>query len=188
MAYVRFPVPEFDYKPLKNMSWQEPAWLSASEIDRIVAAQKKGDSTVLGAHPTKPSDAFFEKLSVTGGQRHAVMCVLPNKPVKVVGRSRAWFIQRAIGVDSLDSGAMNTMFEWTTTRPICTTLGPVDGITLHGGIVYVVCGRRYGDHWIGNRTILDNEWKKGRGFRVLSAADDGPDDFHEVCLTFEWDI
>lgn len=186
MAYVRFPIPEFDYKPLKNMTWQEPSWLPDSEVARIVAAQKKGDASVLGAHPIKASDAFFDKLGFKGDKRHVVMCVLPDKPVKLVGRSRAWFIQRAVGVDSLDPGAMKTVFDWKTTRPICTRLGPDAGVTLNGGIVYVVCGRSFGDRWIGDRTILDNGWKKGAGFRVLAASDDGPDDFHEVCLTFEW--
>ncbi len=186
MAYVRFPVPEFDYQQFKKMAWRDPAWLAPAEIERLATGQKKGDPSVWGAYATKPADALFDRLAVRGDRRHAVMCVLPAKPVTLVARSRAWFIQRAVAVDSSDPSVANVVVDWRTTRPISTTLGPAEGTTIDGGVIYVVCCRQYADYWIGNRTILDNDWKKGRGFRILSARDDGADDFHEICLTFEW--
>lgn len=187
MAYVRFPVPDFDYQQFKKMAWREPAYLADADVARLIAAQKRGDAAAWGAYPVKPADALFDRLAIRGDRRHAVMCVLPDKPVSVVGRSRAWFIQRAVALDSSDPDAAKEIFDWRTTRPVSTTLGPTTGTTVAGGIVHIFCCRRYGDHWIGNRTILDNDWKKGRGFRILSARDDGGEDFHEICLNFEWE-
>lgn len=186
MAYVRFPVPDFDYQSLKKMAWRKPAWLSDADIARVIAGRKNGDASVWGAYAVKPPEAVFDRLAIRGEQRHAVMCVMPDGPISVVGRSRAWFIQRAVAIDSTDPNAAKVAFDWHTTRPISTTLGPAEGTTLNGGVVYLFCCRKYGDHWIGNRTILDNDWKKGGGFRVLSARDEGSDDFHDICLTFAW--
>ena len=186
MAYVRFPIPEFNPKEFKGMQWTPPSFLGADEIKRLSERQKAGDAAAHGAYAVKPADAFFDKLNVLGDNRHAVMCVMPDGPVKVLGRSHAWFVQRAIAVDSLDPAAMNTVIDWMTPRPMNTRLGPDDGATVDGGILYVVCCRAYGDHWIGNRTILDNGWRKGKGFRVLSASVDKVDDFHEIYLAFEW--
>ena len=186
MAYVRFPIPEFNQKEFKDMAWSPPEFAADPEIKRLTDAQKAGDPAACGAYPVKPSDAFFDKLNVRGDQRHAVMCVLPKEPVKLLGRSHAWFIQRAVIVDSLDPAAMKTIVDWKTTRPMNTRLGPDDGTTIEGGVLYAVACRRYGDHWIGNRTIADNAWKKGQGFRVLSASVEDINDFHEVYLAFEW--
>lgn len=187
MAYVRFSVPEFDYKKFKKMSWRESPWLGPAEIERLTAGQRKGDPSAWGAYAIKPADAFFDKLAVKGDRRHAVMCVLPDRPVALTARSRAWHIQRVVAVDSPDGNAMNVVVDWKTPRPISTTLGPPQGTAIKGGVIYLVCCRQYADYWIGNRTILDNDWKKGRGFRILSARDEGADDFHEICLTFEWE-
>ena len=186
MAYVRFPIPEFKYAEFKNMAWAAPTFLAEGEIKRLIAGQKANDASVYGSYPIKPSNVFFDKVNVRGDHRHAVMCVLPNKPVKVLGRSHSWYIQRAVAVDSLDPDALKTVFEWKTARPMNTRLGPDNGMTIDGGVVYVVCGRSYADHWIGNRTIVDNQSNKGRGFRVLSAVSDDVDDFHGIYLAFEW--
>ncbi len=187
MAYVRFPIPEFNYAEFKNMTWTAPTFLAEGEITRLIAGQKANDVSMLGGYPIKPSDAFFDRLGVRGEHRHAVMCVLPKKPVKVLGRSRSWFIQRAVAVDSLEPGAGKPLFDWKTTRPINTRLGPDNGITIDGGVIYVVGCRSYADHWLGNRTIVDNQWNKGRGFRILSPVSDDVDDFHGIYLAFEWD-
>lgn len=187
MAYVRFPVPEFNHREFKDMPWQAPNFLGDADIKRLAERQKAGDVQAYGAYAIKPADAFFEALKVRGDHRHAVLCVLPDKPVKLLGRSHAWFIQRAVIVDSLDPGTMKTVVEWTTPRPINTRLGPDDGVTVNGGVLYAVCCRKYADYWIGNRTILDNDWNKGRGFRILSASVEDVNDFHEIYLAFSWD-
>lgn len=186
MAYVRFSIPEFAHKEFKDMAWSPPAFAGDAEVERLIEGQKAGDAAVCGAYPVKPSDAFFDTLEVRGDRRHAVMCVLPKKPVKLLGRSHAWFIQRAIIVDSLDPAAMKTAIDWWTPRPINTRLGPDNGVTIEGGVVYAVACHKHGDRWIGNRTIVDNAWKEGRGFRILSASVEDINDFHEVYLAFEW--
>ena len=187
MAYVRFPIPEFKYDQFKNMAWSAPTFLADVEIKRLIDGQKAGDASVYGGYPIKPPDAFFDQLGVRGDHRHAVMCVLPKKPVKVLGRSHSWYIQRAVVVDSLDPSAIKTLFDWKTARPINTRLGPDNGLTIDGGVVYAVGCRSYADYWLGNRTIIDNQWNKGRGFRILSPVSDDVDDFHGIYLAFEWD-
>lgn len=187
MAYVRFSIPEFNHREFKDRTWSPPDFLAAPAIQRLIDGQKAGDASVAGAYPIKPADAFFDKLNVRGDHRHAVMCVLPKKPVKLLGRSHAWFIQRAVVVDSLDPAVMKTVVDWTTPRPMNTRLGPDNGVTIEGGVVYAVCCRKYADYWLGNRTIADNEWKTGRGFRILSASVEDINDFHEIYLAFEWD-
>ena len=68
-------------------------------------------------------------------------------------------------------------------------LGPDEGLTHGGGILYTLCGQGYGDHWLGNRTILDNDWSPGNGregFRILAAGVDDSQDFHDCYLSFTW--
>ncbi len=185
MAYVRFPIPAFNAKEFKNMAWSAPSFLKDAEIADLMKRQKAGDASSYGVYAVKPSDAFFDAHKIKGDNRHAVMCVLPSKKVKVLGRSHAWYIQRAIVLDGMDAGS-KTVLDWKTTRPICTRLGPDDGTTIDGGVYYALCCRQYADYWLGNRTILDNEWKKGSGCRILSASVDDIDDFHEVYLEFQW--
>lgn len=187
MAYVRFPIPEFNHREFKDVAWQPPNFLGDADIQRLIERQKAGDAGAFGAYAIKPQDTFFDTLKVRGDHRHAVLCVLPEKPVKLLGRSHAWYIQRAVVVDSLDPATMKTVVDWTTPRPINTRLGPDDGVTINGGVLYAVACRKYADYWIGNRTILDNEWKKGRGFRILSASVEDINNFHEIYLAFTWD-
>jgi hypothetical protein len=186
MAYVRFPIPEFDHREFKDMEWNPPAFLSDADIKRLIERQKAGDASAWGGYPVMPSEAFFDKFKIKGERRHAVLCVLPSKPVKLLGRSHAWFVQRAVVTDSLDPGSCKTVTDWHTPRPINTRLGPDNGITVAGGVLYALCCRSYGEHWTGNRTMIDNAWKKGGGFRILSASVDDINDFHEVYLSFEW--
>lgn len=186
MAYVRFPIPEFNQKEFKDMAWSPPAFADEAEVKRLTDGQKAGNAAVYGAYPVKPPDAFFDSLSVKGDHRHALMCVLPNRPIKLLGRSHAWFIQRAVVVNSLDPAGMKTVVDWRTPRPMNTRLGPDKGTTIDGGVLYLVACHKYADYWIGNRTIVDSAWKKGQGFRVLSSSLDDINDFHEIYLEFEW--
>lgn len=178
--WQRFPVPEFDRDPFKDMDWQAPAYLTESEIaEKIVAGAH-------GAYPVLPGADFFAKLDLRGEHRHALLCILPETEVRILGRSYAWPIQRAWIVDSLDVGSFNIIADWKTPRPMNNRLGPEDGITHGGGAVYLVTATGYGDHWIGNRTIADNEGGNGGGFRVLSSASEDSRDFHDCNVSFTW--
>ena len=70
-----------------------------------------------------------------------------------------------------------------------TRLGPEDGVPLSGGTYFILTCHQYDDYWLGNRTVLDNEWDgadAGNGYRVLATSKDGSEDFSETCLTFTW--
>jgi hypothetical protein len=105
--------------------------------------------------------------------------------VNILGRSYAWPIQRAWIVDSLDPAGFDVIADWRTPRPMNTRLGPEDGITHSGGAVYLVTARGHGDHWIGNRTIVDGG-AAGNGFQVLSSANEDSRDFHDCNHSFTW--
>lgn len=185
----RFPIPEFNRDQFKNMEWIPPACLSKEDQAKLIAAQKAGDPEAVGCYPVHADDAFYDKLQVRGDHRHAIMCVMPDKEVTLVGRSFAWTKQRAVIVDCLDAARCNVLHDWRTPRPMNTRLGPDNGITLNGGVVYAVCCHRFADYWLGNRTLADNQWKggsAGHGFRILSAYDDRINDFHAITLSFSW--
>lgn len=188
--FMRFPIPEFNRDEFKDMEWQAPTFLSADETGDLIERQKSGDASAYGCYHVMPDDALFDKFAIRGEHRHAVMCVLPDTQVHVVGRSVAWAIQHIWIVDSLDAGSCQTIADWKTPRPLNTRIGPEDGITVDGGVVYSLHANAYGDHWMGNRTILDNDWDGDdddhRGFRVLSAYDEDIDDFHDCNLQFQW--
>lgn len=190
MVYVRFPVPEFDHKQFAGMDWRAPEFLPPAGMERLADGRRAGDASVYGCYPVMPSDDFFARLDVQGEHRHAVMCVLPDGPVHVLGRSYAWYLQRAVIVDSLDAGSLGVVADWRTGRPMSTRLGPTDGATIDGGIVYVVSCRGYDDHWIGNRTILGTPGAASEtpnGCRILSACAADSEDFHDCNLSFDWD-
>ncbi len=188
--WQRFPIPEFDRDPFKDMDWQAPAYLAEADIAEKIAADAHG------AYPVLPGEDFLAKLGVRGEHRHALLCILPEAPgteVRILGRSYAWPIQRAWIVDTLDPAAFEVIADWRTLRPMNTRLGPDDGIAngiAHGGgAVYLVTAHGHGDHWIGNRTIADNGWDggaAGNGFQVLSAANEDSRDFHECNVSFNW--
>ena len=189
--WQRFPIPPFDRDPFKDMDWQAPAYLAEAEIAEKIAAGAHG------AYPVLPGEDFFAKLDVRGEHRHALLCILPEAPgteVRILGRSYAWPIQRAWIIDSLDPASLQVIADWRTLRPMNTRLGPDDGIAHSvakggGGAVYLVTARGHGDHWIGNRTIVDNDWDgsaAGNGFRVLSSATEDSRDFHDCNVSFAW--
>jgi hypothetical protein len=181
----RFPIPEFDRDVYKNMAWTAPKLLDAQERARIIAGARDGKG--IGAYAVAADDAFYDRFKLTGPHRHAVMCVLPPGEVKMVGRSWAWPVQRAVVVDSLDANAAHVIQQWKTPRPMNTRLGPENGVTVPGGVLYVVFGHLYSDSWIANRTLHDARGApEGRGFAVVSASDDENNDFHACNLSFAW--
>jgi len=182
----RFPVPTFSYEQYKNMDWREPAFLEAEDRARLAAAAQSGHGP-FGGYPVRADTAFYERFKLKGDHRHAVMCLLPTQPVRLIGRSHAWPIQQALIVDSLDAERAKVIHEWRTPRPMNTRLGPDDGVAASGGVLFVICSHRYADHWIVNRTLVDGKGLSGpSGFGVLSASDDAINDFHACNLWFDW--
>lgn len=177
----RFPIPDFDRDHYKNRAWTRPAMLAGTDL------RHPGPDDTPGCHPVAAGAAFCERFSLRGEHMHLLKCVLPKQPVLLVGRSWAWYIQRALVVDSLEASTAKVLADWKTPRPMSTRLGPDAGITLPGGVVYAFCGHRYADHWIANRTLVDPEAPAGaNGFSILSATDDDNDDFHACNLSFSW--
>jgi hypothetical protein len=184
----RFPIPEFDYERLKDRAWAPPRRLSASEASRLAEQHAGDDGTHWSAQHVELPTGFAERQRLQGEFALAVMCLLPPKPIQVIGRSRAWAIQQALVVDSLDPARSEVLIQWKTPRPINTRLGPDDGATLTGvRTVYVVCGHRYSDYWIVNRTAVEEVALDARtGFSVISASDEEINDFHACNLSFSW--
>jgi hypothetical protein len=53
----------------------------------------------------------------------------------------------------------------------------------------VITASKYADHWLGNRSIVQNDWAPpggGRGFRVLGSSEPDASDFHHAYLAFDW--
>ena len=184
----RFPIPEFDHDALKSLDWTAPELLDPEAAARIVDAARDGDTSVHGAYPVAASDAFLDSLPVRGGHRHAVLCVMPAAGVRMLGRSYAWKIQRAMAAPGVDGPAAGLLLDWKTPRPMNTRLGPEAGVASPAAAMYLVLAHRYSDHWVANRTIADNAWAgpAGGGFRVLSCDNDEIDDFHASVVSFEW--
>ena len=185
----RFPIPEFDHDELKSLVWTPPELLDGTAAARIVEAAGRGDASAYGAYAVAASDALLDALGVRGDHRHAVMCVMPATGVTMTGRSYAWKIQRLVATAGVHEPSPTILVDWTTPRPMNTRLGPEEGIPSPAATLYLVPVNQYSDHWIANRTILDNQWAgtAGRnGFRVLSCDSDDNDDFHAVVATFEW--
>ena len=187
MGWKRFPVPEFDHNSLKGMNFDSPAPISAEEEKRVVEAAKASDSSVTGAYAVTPSPALLEHLSFEGDNRQMILCVLPEGGAHVLGRSMAWFNQRAYFLDSNTPDA-KTILTWHTPRTHNTCLGPEDGIDLELPYFYLLSGRITEDSSIGNRVVIDADWKpdSGQGFRILCACDKGEANFHDSCFMVSW--
>jgi hypothetical protein len=183
----RFPIPAFDYQRFKNMDWAPPKYLSPDEQRQKIGTAKSGPDNGFGGYPVQADGKFYERFKLRGEHQHAVMCLLPARDVRLVGRSHAWAIQRALVVDSLDADRAKVLYEWTTPRPMNTRLGPDGGVTFTGDVVYVVCSHRYADYWIVNRTLVDDQTSMVEpGFGVISAYEDSINDFHACNLSFSW--
>jgi hypothetical protein len=187
-SYKRFPIPEFDHVALKDIPWSPPKFLDPAEAQRLVSGRLKGDLSSIGAYPIMPGEAFFDRIRLYGDHRHAVLCILPDRST-VMGRSNAWPIQQAWIVSSLEPENFNVIAQWKTPRPMNTRLGPENGTQLSSKVVYVMTGHRYGDHWIGNRSIIQADFRKEEasgGFAILSASADEINNFHDCNLYFSW--
>jgi hypothetical protein len=183
----RFPIPPFDYERFKNMEWKSPEFLTPKDQTQILDAAQSGDEGVVGAYPVQADASFYDRFRLRGPHQHAVMCALPRREVKLMGRSHAWAIQQALIVDSLDAARAKVVYEWKTPRPMNTRLGPDNGVTVSGGALYIVCSHRYADYWLVNRTLVDSKGFAGEpGFGVLSASDDEINDFHASNVWFNW--
>ena len=182
----RFPIPKFDRDAYKNMEWQPPRKVGAEEQAKLIAAARGGDASVLGCYAVDADDAFYERFAIRGPNRHVTLCLLPPGGARLVGRSWAWYTQRALLVDSLDPAKARVLHDWTTPRPMNTRLGPDAGVEVEGGVVYAVFGHRYADHWIPNRVMQDARGADGRGYTVVSNSDDTNNDFHACNLAFSW--
>ena len=183
VAWKRFPVPEFKHEEFKDMAYTAPAVASLEDINR----QRDNGSFV--ALVTAPSKELLERFQIRGEFAHAVACILPERPAHLLGRSWAWKIQRALVLDSLDAASARVLHDWRTPRPMNTRLGPDDGVTLPGGLCFVITASKYADHWLGNRYIVQNDWvpaNGGKGFRVLGSSEPDACDFHHTYLAFDW--
>ncbi|MEP6655665.1 MAG: hypothetical protein ABJC33_00430 [Betaproteobacteria bacterium] len=183
----RFPVPAFDYERFKNMDWIPPTLLTPAEQEQKLSAVRSGAGDGFGGFHVQADSRFYERFNLRGPHQHAVMCLLPQREVRLVGRSHAWAIQHALVVDSLDADRSKVLYEWKTPRPMNTRLGPDNGVTFAGDVVYVVCSHGYADYWIVNRTLVDDRRSTAEpGFGVISASDDSINDFHACNLAFNW--
>ena len=182
----RFPVPEFDRDHYKNMEWKPPKLLTAEEHRSLLERARKGDAAVIGTYAVHADESFYDKFRIKGDHRHAILCITPPGRINLVGRSWAWYIQRALIVDSLDPAKATVLHDWTTPRPMNTRLGPENGVEVEGGVLYVIFGHRYSDYWISNRTLQDSRAKTAKGFSVVSNSDEANNDFHACNLSFSW--
>lgn len=183
----RFPVPEFDRDLFKNLPWEAPRALSHAEAAGVAARAEGGDSKAVGGYPVQVGADLAAKFGFHMEGKPAIMCVLPAAEVRLTGRSWAWPIQRAVVIDSFDPQSATVIADWHTPRPMNTRLGPDEGIVVAQRVVYVLCGHKYGDHWIANRTLVSSKASDAAsGFSVLSASDESINDFHACNLFFSW--
>ena len=189
MAFLRFPVPDFDYEALKALNWTAPDFLEAEEIAARIADREAGDVKAIGCSAIGAPQTLFEKFQVQGDHCHVVMCTTPTADVRILGRSYAWWNQRVLILDSIDPDKAKVLYDWRTPRPMNTRLGPENGVNVAGGVHYVISCHLFDDYWIANRTITDNKWNEDKttsGFRILGASKDDANEFCECCLSFTW--
>lgn len=188
MAWKRFPVPQFDHRSLKGLTYSPPTTISKEEEARIVKGAADGDASVAGAYGVEPDAALLEKLAFRGDVQQMVLCALPTLETTLLGRSMAWFNQRAYILDANTPDAA-VLHKWRTPRTHNTRLGPEDGVMLDRPFVYLLSGRILEDHDRGNRLMVDADWSPGEGrggYRVVGGCDKGGDDFHDSCFMFTW--
>ncbi|MEM7224467.1 MAG: hypothetical protein AAF495_15925 [Pseudomonadota bacterium] len=188
MEWRRFPVTAFDHRVLKKRPYAQPTPISGEEEARIVEAAAGGDASVAGGYAVTPNGALLEALDFRGAHQDMVLCALPGPGAQLLGRSYAWFNQRAFILDRNASDA-ETLFNWRTPRPMNTLLGPETGVTLDRAVIYILSGRMLSDHTRGNRVMIDQDWSPGEGragFRVITACDEGEDNFHDSCFELSW--
>lgn len=188
MAWKRFPIPEFDHRSLRGLTYSPPETISKSEEDSLVAAALSGDQSGLGAYGVEPNAELLERLSFNGDHQQMILCILPAGGCRLLGRSMAWYNQRAYVLDA-NSPDAQVIHEWRTPRTHNTRLGPDDGVSLDRQVIYLLSGRILEDEDRGNRVMIDTGWSPGAGragYRILAGCDKGGDNFHDTCLMVSW--
>ncbi|MGI9406885.1 MAG: hypothetical protein ACR2O4_11000 [Hyphomicrobiaceae bacterium] len=187
-AWKRFPVPEFDYRSLKGLTYAPPKAISSDDASRIVEAANASDASAAGGYAVEPDPALLERLSFAGDVRQMILCALPGDDRHLLARSNAWFNQQVFVLDA-NAEKGEILFDWQTPRPNNTRLGPEDGVALDRSVIYLLSGRVLDDHTRGNRLIIDADWDPGdgrQGFRVLAGCDEGEDNFHDSYFELSW--
>ncbi|MGI9388197.1 MAG: hypothetical protein ACR2OX_12280, partial [Methyloligellaceae bacterium] len=112
-AWKRFPVPEFDHRSLKGLTFTEPKTISPEEATRIAEAANSGDSSVVGAYAVEPNSELLERLEFRGDWRQMVLCALPGSGGHLLARSWAWNNQCAFVLDRNAVDA-DVLYKWRT--------------------------------------------------------------------------
>jgi len=188
MEWKRFPVPKFDYKALRGMTYEPPGPISATQAQVIATAAATVDASVAGGYAVEPDPSLLDRFNVRGEHAKLVLCALPRPDGHLLGRSRAWFNQRAFVLDGNTADAA-VLYEWRTLRTFNTCLGPEDGVTLNRAAIWILSGRILGDHTRANRVMIDSIWTPDgdrKGFRVIAASDAEPNEFHDSCFELTW--
>jgi hypothetical protein len=188
MGWKRFPVPEFDHGSLKGMDFVPPGPISSDEEQRIVKAAKAGDPSVAGAYAVTPDSGLLERLAFEGDAIQMILCSLPPGGAHVLGRSMAWFNQRAYFVDANTPDA-EILMSWQTPRTHNTRLGPENGVDVEVPCFYLLSGRVTEDSTIGNRIMIESDWTPetgGSGYRIVCACNKGDPNFHDSCFMVSW--
>ena len=188
MEWKRFPIPEFDHRVLMGLTYEPPSPISADKAQEIASAAANGDASVAGGYIVEPDSALLERLNFRGEHSVIVLCAIPGADAHLLGRSRAWFNQNVTVLDGNHADA-TTLYDWHTPRTFNTILGPENGVSLEPGAVWILAGRVLGDHIRANKVMFDANWSSedGRkGFRVITASDAEPSQFHDSCFELTW--
>ncbi|GAB4292208.1 MAG: hypothetical protein Kow0058_10860 [Roseovarius sp.] len=200
MGWQRFPVPHFDYRALKGLEHVAPQPVSAQREQELLEAARAGDPAALGAHAVQADARLLQRLSVSGEATQLILCVLPPAGGHVLGRSMAWYNQRAFFLDS-NAPEADPFMTWRTPRTHNTRLGPEEGVDLARSHFYLLSGRITEGGTIGNRVMIDADWRPDAdagaqqgeqgargGCRILCACDRGEPNFHDSCFMISWAI
>lgn len=188
MGWKRFPVPEFDHVSLKGLDFVPPDPISADEEQRIIAAASGGDASVAGAYAVTPDEGLLQRLSFEGDDIQMILCALPPGGADILGRSMAWFNQRAYFLNSNAADA-EVLMTWHTPRTHNTRLGPENGTNVQLPYLYLLSGRITEDSTIGNRVMIESDWAPedgGEGVRIICACNKGDPNFHDSCFAISW--
>ena len=188
MAWKRFPVPEFDHRSLRNLNYTPPNPISEKEEEALVISARAGDTSQFGAYAVMPNAELLKRLNFRGDVQQMILCILPSEESNLLGRSMAWFNQRAYILNG-NSADAKVIYEWRTPRTHNTRLGPDNGVKLDDPVVYLLSARILEDENRGNRVMIDQNWtpENGRqGYRIIAGSDKDETNFHDSCFMVSW--
>ena len=188
MAWKRFPVPEFDHRSLRNLTYKAPETISKKQEEELLVNSRTGDNSHSGAYAVMPDTELLNRLNFRGDMQQMILCIIPSEGGNLLGRSMAWFNQRAYILDA-NSADAKIIYEWRTPRTHNTRLGPEDGIQLNYTALYLLSARILEDENRGNRVMIDHDWKPqngSQGYRIIAGSDKDKTNFHDSCFTFTW--